>query len=159
MPIPTGWKDDGKTLTAPNGIPVVMGFRQHILSAPSWNDQPLEIESSHNPLEESNPALGAGSRQTFHNHILEYTAAKGVFEGYAAQELFFVRANRDALQAQIVTLKAQVAALQAAGTRTGTAIPQAVLDDIKSLAALIPPAALTLETRVKDAGLPPLPTP
>ena len=159
MPIPTGWKDDGKTLTAPNGIPVVMGFRQHILSAPSWNDQPLEIESSHNPLEESNPALGAGSRQTFHNHILEYTAAKGVFEGYAAQELFFVRANRDALQAQIVTLKAQVAALQAAGTRTGTAIPQAVLDDIKSLAALIPPAALTLETLVKDAGLPPLPTP
>ena len=27
--IPTGWKDDGKTLIAPNGIPVVHGFRDY----------------------------------------------------------------------------------------------------------------------------------
>src|SRR4029078_354549 len=30
--IPTGWKDDGKTLVAPNGVPVVMGFREYVLA-------------------------------------------------------------------------------------------------------------------------------
>lgn len=48
--VPTGWKDDGKTLIAPNGIPVVHGFRDWILShsstRPSWdaNNYPLAPE-------------------------------------------------------------------------------------------------------------------
>ena len=36
MGIPLGWKDDGSTLTAPNGVTVIHGFRDHILNAPSW---------------------------------------------------------------------------------------------------------------------------
>jgi hypothetical protein len=59
--IPAGWHDDGTTLTAPNGHKVVLGFRQYILNN-YWDpqNQPLEDEDGRNPLEESNPALGAG---------------------------------------------------------------------------------------------------
>lgn len=34
MAVPTGWKDDGTTLTAPNGGGVTLGFRQFILTYP-----------------------------------------------------------------------------------------------------------------------------
>lgn len=34
--ITSGWKDDGKTLVAPNGVPVVKGFREYVL-ARSWD--------------------------------------------------------------------------------------------------------------------------
>lgn len=47
-----GWHDDGTTLTAPNGIPVTMGFRAFILADPSrllWNGNvPLEKEWNDN---------------------------------------------------------------------------------------------------------------
>ena len=36
MPIPTGWTDDGATLVAPNKLPIVRGFRDHILAATVW---------------------------------------------------------------------------------------------------------------------------
>lgn len=36
MAIPNGWTDDGTTLTAPNKVPVVFGFRNYILSH-SWD--------------------------------------------------------------------------------------------------------------------------
>lgn len=45
--IPTGWKDDGTTLTAPNGVPVVHGFRDMILNHnPEWDSNliPLSAE-------------------------------------------------------------------------------------------------------------------
>src|SRR5215467_13361489 len=38
--VPAGWKDDGTTLTAPDGVPVVHGFRdwvlEHSWDAPDW---------------------------------------------------------------------------------------------------------------------------
>lgn len=38
MSVPAGWKDDGTTLTAPNGHTVVHGFRQYILNYPTgWH--------------------------------------------------------------------------------------------------------------------------
>jgi hypothetical protein len=44
--VPAGWKDDGKTLTAPNGHVVVNGFRALILGDAGYDpaDQPLESE-------------------------------------------------------------------------------------------------------------------
>lgn len=36
MTIPSGWKDDGTTLTAPNGVEVVQGFRDAVLADPNW---------------------------------------------------------------------------------------------------------------------------
>jgi hypothetical protein len=45
--IPTGWHDDGTTLTAPNGVKVVHGFRDMILNHnPEWDSNliPLDVE-------------------------------------------------------------------------------------------------------------------
>lgn len=100
MGVPMGWHDANGVLTAPNNIPVVMGFRDYVLNN-NWdaNNWPLEPESEHNPVEESNPSLGQGARQTFRWKTLEYTSSRGVFEGWTGQELVFVRAQRDSLQA------------------------------------------------------------
>ncbi len=61
--IPTGWKDDGKTLVAPNGVPVVHGFRDYIM-ARSWaaNNTPLAAEQSitSGSIEPGNAAVGCG---------------------------------------------------------------------------------------------------
>lgn len=89
--IPTNWHDNGSTLTAPNGIAVVRGFRDYILSR-AWdpNNYPLQGEQAREPLERSNVALGAGTRQVFRLGALEWTATKGVFPGWIGQELLEV---------------------------------------------------------------------
>ncbi len=110
--IPTGWQDDGTTLTAPNGHKVVRGFRDYIL-ANYWDpgNQPLEEEVGLNPLEESNPSLGGGTQQVFRWTTLEWTSSKGVFVAWMGQEFMKVRADRAALQAQVADLVAKVKAL------------------------------------------------
>ncbi len=135
--VPHGWTDDGATLTAPNGAPVVHGFRDYILQRPvawpEWN-WPLGPEAAVGQLELGNPALGGGSQQFFRATALEWrppsTSADagptGVFEMWVGQELVATRAALSAatsqasasaatiaaLQAQIATLQAQIAALQ-----------------------------------------------
>ncbi len=91
--VPKGWHDDGATLTAPNGVPVVKGFRSYILSNPSWdvNNWPLQPEEARNPLELSNPSLGTGTQQIFRYSALEWTAARGVFVAWIGQELLALR--------------------------------------------------------------------
>lgn len=86
--IPTGWQDDGHTLTAPNGHRVVLGFRDHVLNT-NWDpsNQPLEEEWHADPLEYSNPSLGAGQKQCFTWTTLEWTPVRGVFEGWQGQEI------------------------------------------------------------------------
>jgi len=165
MGIPTGWKPGpNNSLIAPNLVPVT-GGNSIWVQGHSWdsNNLPIKAEMGRTLVEQSNPALGSGTWQNFRGTPGQPAAlawrkdTNQVYLPWAGQELDWYMNAYEAAQAQIAVLKAQVAALQAAGT--GAAIPQAVLDDIKSLAALIPPAALTLETLVKDAGLPPLPTP
>lgn len=94
MKVPTGWHDDGHTLTAPNNIPVILGFRQYVLSQ-RWdpNNYPLAKEEAANPLESSNLSLGNGTRQTFRKSRLEWTQARGVFEGWIGQELLKVETD------------------------------------------------------------------
>ncbi len=74
--VPTGWKDDGKTLIAPNGIPVVHGFRDYVLGH-SWdaNSFPLAPEQvvSGGSIEPGNAAIGPGSRQDFRLSSLGWT--------------------------------------------------------------------------------------
>jgi hypothetical protein len=90
--IPANWHDNGTTLTAPNGIPVVHGFRQWILSH-AWDSAnwPLEPEQSVPQLELSNPSLGGGSRQTFRMTVLEWTQARGVFVAWCGCEILKLR--------------------------------------------------------------------
>jgi hypothetical protein len=82
MPLPTNWTDDGKTLMAPNHIPVVLGFRDHILQAVAWNGDnwPLEPEYHDSQVILHNPVVGAGQRQVFRDDLLWYTPGQGVIE-------------------------------------------------------------------------------
>lgn len=52
MTIPSGWRDDGRTLTAPNGVPVVRGFRDWIL-AHGWDagNVPMKVSTGHQQWE------------------------------------------------------------------------------------------------------------
>lgn len=111
--IPSGWHDDGTTLTAPNGHKVKLGFRQYILTH-GWdpNNMPLQEETACSPVEEANPSLGAGTQQIFNWTTLEWTSARGVFVAWTGPELLKVRADRTALQAQIDALQAHLSIYQ-----------------------------------------------
>jgi hypothetical protein len=114
--VPSGWRDDGATLTAPNGHRVVRGFRDYIIRPESlWNpsDQPLEEEREVAPyVEHHNHALGAGSRQLFLRTILRWnTPAEGVKESDAGAELQACEAELAAGQAQLAALQAATAAM------------------------------------------------
>lgn len=76
--IPLGWKDDGKTLTAPNGVPVVKGFRAYVLTH-AWeaDDLPLEAE--------------ANSEQYFTKTKLVYSTARGVERAAVGSQAFVLR--------------------------------------------------------------------
>jgi hypothetical protein len=105
MAIPTGWTDNNSTLTAPNGIKVVLGFRDYILSHP-WDagNIPLETEYHASPVLLHNAGIGDGQRQVFRDGMLWYTAAKGVvWEPYDGLELDACYKLITSLQAQATT--------------------------------------------------------
>jgi len=135
MNIPTGWKDDGSVLTAPNGVQVRLGFRDHVLNS-NWDpaNTPLEPEQHLSILEQSNPGLGAGQRQIFRSKSLEYTPIAGVFEGWIGQELLWYQKQHALLLAQITTLQGEIAALQAlpivANMEKIQTIGQTIKDDV-----------------------------
>jgi hypothetical protein len=86
--VPQGWKDDGTVLTAPNGIVVVHGFRDYILSN-TWDaaNEPAEVETHVSQLELFDTALGGGQRQIFRDCMLVWTPASGVLRSYIGLEL------------------------------------------------------------------------
>ncbi len=96
--VPTGWRDDGTTLLAPNNIAVVKGFREWILDPThNWHPSnfPLQPEEGITQLEISNPALGSGTWQPFRWTVLEWTTGRGVFEMWTGQELVALRKLRE----------------------------------------------------------------
>jgi hypothetical protein len=88
MTVPQGWHDSNNVLTAPNGITVLQGFRDYVLSH-NWDPRntPRKAAYGLNPLEVGNPKLGGGTRQSFEWTVLEWTTRNGVFECFAGQEL------------------------------------------------------------------------
>lgn len=100
--VPAGWLDDGRTLTAPNGHRVVLGFRRYVLTR-SWDaaNLPLEEEQGRNPVAESDPTLGSGTQQIFTRSMLAWTRARGVFESWMGPELLKLRTELAALRSQI----------------------------------------------------------
>ena len=83
--VPTGWHDDGQTLTAPNGLPVKLGFRWYILNHP-WDadNWPLEGMQAVETVDVNNPHAGRGSIQHFRKNILVWEEATGaVYELWA----------------------------------------------------------------------------
>ena len=107
--IPAGWTDSNTILTAPNGIQVVLGFRDYVLGhnweAANW---PLEPEHHATPVELSHPSLGGGQEQLFRWKRLEYTAAMGIFEGWLGQELFFYQRQYELQLNSIANLQPQL---------------------------------------------------
>lgn len=114
MGVPAGWKDDGQVLTAPNGVPVRLGFRDFVLNN-TWSKDnwPLGPEYGTDLLEASNPSLGGGTQQVFKWVMLGYTPARGVFMEWTGVELAYARSQVVTIDAQAQQLKAQVSALQA----------------------------------------------
>lgn len=148
MPVPQGWKDDGKTLTSPNGHHAVLGFRNHIINNP-WDsgDWLLEEEQELASVEESNPSLGKGAAQTTRMHRLEYTAGNNsIFLGWLGQEYLTVKADRDAkakalgdasselttANAKLSAANAQIADLEAKLAAAQQPTPPANLADLKA---------------------------
>lgn len=138
MGTPTGWKDDGTTLTAPNGVGITLGFRNYILAYPGgWHsgDTPLAPEFHADPLEYSDPSLGAGQKLCTKQHTLEWTPARGVFEAYQGQEVYallqmFLSAvsNLSGVQAQLTQVQQQLAACVASGGGIPAGLQAAVQD-------------------------------
>src|SRR5258708_37460009 len=84
--VPTGWTDNGTTLTAPNGVHVVHGFRAKVLAGWDAADIPLEGEHQVAHVENYYPS-DAGAIQTFNYTRLCYTAARGVYKMGIGNEL------------------------------------------------------------------------
>lgn len=106
MTVPSGWKDTGSVLTAPNNIPITDGFRTYVLSH-AWDPANIPLEPAHglSPLELSNPGLGSGTRQTFRWVALEWTSKAGVFESSVGQELVAVLKLLSSTQASLQSLR------------------------------------------------------
>lgn len=89
--VPSGWTDDGTTLTAGNGVQVKAGFRQYIGTHP-WDpaDVPLAPESNVNPVEMGYSQPGgndAGSRLICMYSELCWTTSRGVYRASVGREL------------------------------------------------------------------------
>ena len=151
--IPTGWKDDGATLTAPNGVPVVRGFRDYILAHPTWaaTNWPLAPESAVGQLELGNPELGGGSQQFFRGTVLEWRPASaggdggptGVFQAPVGQELTATRAALTIATSQLTAANATISSLQqqlAALQQQIATLQEQVATLQQQLSALQPPA-------------------
>jgi hypothetical protein len=112
--VPSGWKDDGATLTAPNGVPVVHGIRAFVLSN-SWDasDVPVAPEESVSLVEFGHTALGAGAIQFFlKSGQVSWTPSANTFRTYNGQEEHALRAAITEAQAATAAAQANVTAAQ-----------------------------------------------
>jgi hypothetical protein len=126
--VPTGWKDDGTTLTAPNGVPVVRGFRNEVLNN-NWDagNVPLAKEYASNQVLLHNASVGAGTVQPFRDDLLWWTQAKGVVrEPFLGAEIWAAYQQISALNSQIATLQQQLAAALAGQPSISPQMQQAI---------------------------------
>jgi hypothetical protein len=119
--VPGGWKDDGKgTLTAPNGVPVIKGFRDYVLSYPGgWEaaNWPLAAEqhiAAPMSIEPGNSAIGPGARQDFRWRSLGWTKTRDAYIIWTGQDIRALEQQLATATAQVAQLGAQVEQLKAA---------------------------------------------
>lgn len=107
MPVPQGWKDNGSTLTAPNGHYLVSGFRKWVMDH-NWDasDQPNEEEYGVPEVLLHNTQVGGGTRVTTRDHLLWWTAKDGVHqEPYMGLELSSCYGTIAKLEAEVKSLQ------------------------------------------------------
>ncbi|HLZ23895.1 MAG TPA: hypothetical protein VKQ30_17420 [Ktedonobacterales bacterium] len=94
---PAGWHDDGTTLTAPNGHPIVAAFRAHVL-AHAWPPDNVPLEPQRQVAVASWQASppGPGTRQVFLRTALRADPAGVVTELPLGAELLAVEARHTA---------------------------------------------------------------
>ena len=134
MPVPQGWKDDGKTLTAKNGVEVTQGFRDHIINAPNWSgdNTPFEAEYHADVAQLHAANFGGGQRQVFQHNVLWWTQQTGVVDEQ------FLGAEIHAAYQKIADQAAEIAKLQAQPAPAPVpadvkAIAQKAVDDLQPL--------------------------
>ncbi len=134
MGVPNGWKDDGVTLTAPNGVPVVRGFREWVLSHP-WDriDFPLAAERICKSVEPGNSSIGGGTRQDFRMTSLGWTPSRGVYKIYVGQDILALEKTVDdqAAALQQATADKDAALAQVQQLTNDNAALQKQIDDLK----------------------------
>lgn len=99
MSVPNGWKDNGTTLVAPNGVGVVQGFREWIL-AHDWRADDYPLNNSY--------GTATGTEQDCVYERLRWTKASNTIQEvpYGSDYLQAV-STIQTLQAQIKTLQTQ----------------------------------------------------
>jgi hypothetical protein len=137
--VPTGCKDDGTTKTAPNGVPVTLGFRGYVLGH-DWdaNDWPLAAERHLESIEPGDPGAGAGQRQDFRMTSLGWNSARGVYRIWVGRDLAALEVQLADRDKRIADLEAQLAsgASGPGGSPASDAAAKA-LDAIHALAAAL----------------------
>jgi lysozyme len=116
--IPQGWSDDGTTLTAPNGVKVVLGFRSYVLSH-AWDaaDMPLAPEAGVDPVEVgySQPdGNNKGTRQIFMYSVLGYTPKRGVFQISVGREFYALLNQKPERPANVANALVQIGTIATA---------------------------------------------
>lgn len=139
MMIPQGWKDDGKTLVAPNGVPVVHGMRAFVLSYPGgWeaDNLPERAEQHMASVEPGNTAIGAGVRQDFRWRSLGWTESRGAYVIWVGHDIIALESQLAAALAHVTLLEQQIQTLHDNPPSTPPAPATTTPPDPKAIEAL-----------------------
>lgn len=152
MSVPANWKDDGTTLTAPNGHKVIRGFRTLILGQASWPAMLMPLNEESGSATGARQDFGLATTWTASNNAIaeaaptdfpgQLTQAQSTIAALQAQvsnlnsELTAAKQQLDAAHQQIAALQAQLAAPAALPAEA-----QAALDYVKSVIVMHDTAA------------------
>lgn len=110
--VPSGWHDDGNTLTAPNGQPVVLGFRQHILNE-NWPAALVPVAPEGNSEQDFSLHLAFNSAtNTVEEQDGRWPSPQPPVPAHDPADLALI----GQLQAQVSDLQAQIAASGGSGS-------------------------------------------
>ncbi len=153
-----GWLDDGKILTAKNGIKVIAGFRHYIMHH-AWDPENVPLEPEH-AMDGEYAALQLGhdgAGQLFRDCYLRYTQEQAVYldrVGHAVDVLF---KHVHELEAQVADLKQQLATQPKEepippGSSQPTPLAPEVLQNIAQVENSLKPLADLYNTLLKLKG-------
>lgn len=123
MMAPAGWSDDGVTLTAPNGVPVVGDFREWVLTH-AWESQnwPLTAARQMDAVEWGYPSSGPGTRQDFRTVSLGQPTGQDVYQIWIGQDILALAQQLSDCKSQISQMMQELDQMRQAST-SGTLIP------------------------------------
>lgn len=155
--VPSGWHDNGTTLTAPNSVTVIRGFREVVLNPQKYlgwtedwkaNDWPLAVEQTLASVEPGNASIGGGARQDFRMTSLGWTTSRNVYQIWVGQDVLAlqqqmttVAQHNASLQDALRKADDQIKALQQQQSAPVPTLPGNFVQPMNSLVALLPQLA------------------